>query len=77
MRKVLANTAALVAAGSAAVASAADLPSVEQLLKYKPAQQGVVCDTPAAETWPKCKVEYVAGASGKGYVVRDMRHKLG
>jgi len=72
MRKVLANTAALVAAGSAAVASAADLPSVEQLLKYKPAQQGVVCDTPAAETWPKCKVEVVKGSAGSGYVLRDM-----
>ena len=41
-------------------------------MKYKPAQQGVLCDSPAAETWPKCKVELVSGAAGKGYVVRDM-----
>jgi thiol-disulfide isomerase/thioredoxin len=72
MRKVLANTAAWFVGGSASLAAAADLPPVEQLLKYKPAQQGVLCDTPAAETWPKCKVEYVNSPAGKGYVVRDM-----
>jgi thiol-disulfide isomerase/thioredoxin len=72
MRKALASAAAMFVGGSASVAAAADLPPVEKLLGYKPAQQGVLCDTPAPETWPKCKVEYVSGPTGKGYVVRDM-----
>ena len=70
MRQVLAGSTALLF--GQATLFAADLPPVEQLLKYKPAQQGVICDTPATETWPKCKVEYVKGATGNGYVVRDM-----
>jgi thiol-disulfide isomerase/thioredoxin len=70
MRQILAGSTALLFGH--ATLFAADMPPVEQLLKYKPAQLGVVCDTPAAETWPKCKVEYVKGPSGNGYVVRDM-----
>jgi thiol-disulfide isomerase/thioredoxin len=46
---------------------------VEQLLAFKPGQANVLCDTPAPETYPKCKVETVQGDGGVGYVLRDMR----
>jgi hypothetical protein len=48
-------------------------PSVEQMLKFTPRQQGVVPTTPTAAEQEKCKVELVKGQNGKGsgWVLRD------
>jgi thiol-disulfide isomerase/thioredoxin len=69
MRMMLAGSTAVLF-GSSLLAQ--DVPSVERILELRPAQPGVVCDTPPQDTWPKCKVEYVKTAAGSGYVMRDM-----
>src|SRR5262249_27481734 len=54
----------------AAPASAA--PSVEQMLKFAPKQQGVIYTTPSGADLEKCKVELIKGqGKGSGWLLRD------
>lgn len=57
----------------AGVRSAQAAPTVEQMLTFRPKQEGVVCTTPAADNLAACKVELVKGASGRGsgWVLKD------
>jgi thiol-disulfide isomerase/thioredoxin len=50
----------------------AEQPDVTQILKFQPAQAGVVYDIPGEETLAKCKAEVTDGKQ-RGYVVRDHR----
>ncbi len=46
-------------------------PSVEDLLKYRPKQEGVEVSTPAENQIANCKVEVIKGEKGSGYLLRD------
>jgi hypothetical protein len=53
-------------------APARGAPSVEQILKFAPRQQGVGYSTPTADEQAKCKVELVKGSGkGSGWLLRD------
>lgn len=56
---------------SAGIGDAAEA-TPAQILSIKPAQPGVQCDTPAADTFDKCKVEVVQ-KPGSGYQLTDSR----
>ena len=73
MQKRLRWEVALAAAlATSTVSRAADQPEVAQILRFTPAQQGVVYDTPAEEVLAKCQVDVSEGKE-RGYVVRDNR----
>jgi hypothetical protein len=45
---------------------------VDEILKYRPTQQGIVYSTPSAEQYAACKVELVTdGRGGSGWLLRD------
>jgi thiol-disulfide isomerase/thioredoxin len=60
------------------VANAADAPSVQQMLVYKPLQKGVVYSTPAPAELPQCKVELMNGTvkGASGWVLKDPKGLL-
>jgi hypothetical protein len=61
--------AGCLAFGAAPVWSA---PTVDQLLRYSPRQQGVNYSTPAGADLEKCKVELIKGQNkGSGWLLRD------
>jgi thiol-disulfide isomerase/thioredoxin len=72
MQKRLRWEVALAAALATSTVSRADQPEVAQILRFEPAQKGVVYDTPAEEAYAKCKVD-VAEGKERGYIVRDNR----
>ena len=49
-------------------------PTVQDMLRYKPRQEGVNCSTPAADAEANCKVDLVKGTrggvpvTGRGYL---------
>jgi thiol-disulfide isomerase/thioredoxin len=49
----------------------ADGPTVEDLLKFRPKQEGVEITTPTEAQIPNCKVEVIKGEKGSGYLLRD------
>jgi hypothetical protein len=52
-------------------------PTVEQVLGFRPRQEGVVCTTPAPEKYSSCKVELVKGtARGSGWALKDEEGNL-
>ena len=52
-------------------ARATAAPTVQQMLVYKPRQDGVSYTTPTAEVEARCKVEALKGGSGSGWILRD------
>src|SRR5689334_10393761 len=53
-------------------AQAASAPTPQQMLTYRPRQDGVACATPAAEALATCKVELVKGRTkGSGWALKD------
>src|SRR5438094_875507 len=47
-------------------------PTVQQMLSYKPRQEGVNYSTPAPETEANCKVDLIKGArKGSGWQLKD------
>jgi hypothetical protein len=51
---------------------ASGAPSVEQMLKFAPKQQGVLYTTPSGADLEKCKVELIKGqGKGSGWLLRD------
>lgn len=61
--------------GSATAAFAAN-PSVEDLLKLQPKQQGIAFTTPAEAEHAACKVEVLKGENGgSGYLLRDPQNQ--
>src|SRR5579884_941080 len=71
-RTAKALLSALLALAVTAPAVAAPPPTPQQMLAYKPRQEGVVCDTPAAEAVANCKVEPVKGRTkGAGWLLKD------
>ncbi|MBX9656853.1 redoxin family protein [bacterium] len=72
MQKRLRWEVALAAALATSTVSRAEQPEVAQILRFEPAQKGVVYDTPAEEAYAKCKVD-VAEGKERGYIVRDNR----
>src|SRR5262245_14637675 len=46
-------------------------PTVEDLLKYRPKQEGVEISSPADNQVANCKVEVIKGDKGSGYLLRD------
>lgn len=68
-------TSLLLAATLATQALAAG-PSVEQALKLKPLQPGVVCDLPSAEEQAKCKIQADVSENSSGWVVLDPLGRL-
>ncbi|HWG45163.1 MAG TPA: thioredoxin-like domain-containing protein [Gemmataceae bacterium] len=59
-----------------AAAPATAAPKAEDMLKFRPRQEGVVCTTPAADKLAACKVELVKGSSGSGWVLKDEEGNL-
>jgi thiol-disulfide isomerase/thioredoxin len=58
-------------------ASATAAPTVEQMLGFKPRQDGVVCTTPSADKLAGCKVELVKGQQqGSGWALKDEEGNL-
>jgi hypothetical protein len=54
------------------MATAAEPPSVAQMLKFRPRQDGVICKTPTAQEEAGCKVEPVkTGDKTIGWLLRD------
>ncbi len=54
------------------VGPARGAPSVGQMLRFSPRQQGVVCTTPTEAEQDKCKVELIKGqGKGSGWILRD------
>lgn len=76
MRKLSGTLAALVTGAWASSGFAAG-PDVGQILAQKPAQPGVVCDTPEADSWAQCKLEVQKNPAGwilydaTGHMVRQ------
>src|SRR4051794_19672643 len=63
-------TGAVVLWGGVAPAWAA--PTVQQMLQFKPRQDGVACTTPEGAQIDTCKVDLVKGArKGSGWVLKD------
>ena len=57
---------------AAATAWSAPPPSISDMLKLRPRQDGVVCSTPTAEEERSCRVEQVQGKrQGSGWLLRD------
>src|ERR1700722_3966391 len=53
----------------------ADGPTVEDLLKFRPKQEGVEISNPTEAQIPNCKVEVLKGEKGSGYLLRDPEGK--
>ena len=51
--------------------SASAAPTVAQILRFAPRQQGVECDTPTTEEQAKCTVKLVQEGKGSGWILRD------
>ncbi len=49
----------------------AEGPTVEDLLKFRPKQEGVEISNPTEAQIPNCKVEVLKGEKGSGYLLRD------
>ncbi len=68
-------TGALVVAGTLAPAWAA--PTVQQMLQFKPRQDGIPITTPEADKLDTCKVELVKGPKGgSGWVLKDAQGNI-
>jgi Thioredoxin-like len=66
---------AIILAGTVAPAWAA--PTVQQMLQFKPRQDGIAITTPDADKLDACKVELIKGArKGSGWILKDAQGNI-